>query len=169
MHANPDQLAKARLGGDADPQETAEWVESLEAVLKHHGPERAQFLLQTLAEVAAAGGAKAAAGVTTAYVNTIRPEHQPAYPGNREVERKIKSLVRWNAMAMVLRANKNTNVGGHISTFASAATLYEVAQNHFFKGRNDSAPRRRGVLPGARQPRHVRAGVPGRPHQREAS
>lgn len=140
MHANPDQLAKARLGGDADPQETAEWVESLEAVLKHQGPERAQFLLQTLSDVAAAGGAKAAAGLTTAYVNTIRPEQQPAFPGDRALERKIKSLVRWNAMAMVLRANKNTNVGGHISTYASAATLYEVAQNHFFKGRTDSHP-----------------------------
>ncbi|MCU0702784.1 MAG: pyruvate dehydrogenase (acetyl-transferring), homodimeric type [Fimbriiglobus sp.] len=140
MHANPDQLAKARLGQDADPQETAEWVESLEAVLKHQGPERAQFLMQTLAEVAAAGGAKAAAGVTTAYVNTIRPEDQPAFPGNRELERKIKSLVRWNAMAMVLRANKSTNVGGHISTFASAATLYEIGQNHFFRGRTDSHP-----------------------------
>ena len=140
MHANPDQLAKARLGLDADPQETAEWVESLEAILKHQGPERAQFLLQTLAEVAAAGGAKTAAGVTTAYVNTIRPEDQPAFPGNRELERKIKSLVRWNAMAMVLKANKNTNVGGHISTFASAATLYEIAQNHFFRGRTESHP-----------------------------
>ena len=140
MHANPDQLAKARLGLDADPQETAEWVESLEAILKHQGPERAQFLLQTLSEVAAAGGAKAAAGVTTAYVNTIRPEDQPAFPGNREIERKIKNAVRWNAMAMVQRANKNTNVGGHIATFASAATLYEIAQNHFFKGRNAQHP-----------------------------
>lgn len=140
MHANPDQLAKARLGLDADPQETAEWVESLEAILKHQGPERAQFLLQTLTEIAAAGGVKTTAGVTTAYVNTIRPEDQPTFPGNRALERKIKSLVRWNAMAMVLRANKNTNVGGHISTFASAATLYEIAQNHFFKGRNDSHP-----------------------------
>src|SRR5438105_4498024 len=134
MHANPDQLAKARLGSDADPQETAEWVESLEAILKHQGPERAQFLMETLAAVAAAGGAKTTAGVTTAYVNTIRPEDQPAFPGNRELERKIKNAVRWNAMAMVQKANKNTNVGGHISTFASAATLYEIAQNHFFRG-----------------------------------
>lgn len=140
MHANPDQLAKARLGLDADPLETAEWVESLEALLKHQGPERAQFLLQTLSEVAAAGGAKAAAGITTPYVNTIRPEHQAAFPGNRELERKIKSAVRWNAMAMVKKANKTTNVGGHIATFASSATLYEIGQNHFFKGRNDTHP-----------------------------
>ncbi len=140
MHANPDQLAKARLGLDADPQETAEWVESLEAILKHQGPERAQFLMETLTAVAAAGGAKTSAGVTTAYVNTIRPEDQSAFPGNRELERKIKNAVRWNAMAMVQRANKTTNVGGHIATFASAATLYEIAQNHFFRGRTDAHP-----------------------------
>ena len=71
-------------------------------------------------------------------MNTIRVEDQPAFPGNRELERKIKSLVRWNAMAMVLKANKNTNVGGHISTFASAATLYEIGQNHFFRGRGET-------------------------------
>ncbi len=135
MHANPDLLAKAAAGRDADPQETAEWVESLEAVLRHQGGERAQFLLNTLAEIAAGAGVKAATGITSAYVNTLRVEDQPAFPGNRELERKIKSAVRWNAMAMVLKANKTTNVGGHISTFASAATLYEVAQNHFFKGR----------------------------------
>ena len=79
-------------------------------------------------------------GVTTPYVNTIAVADQPSYPGNRELERKIKSAVRWNAMAMVQRANKSTNVGGHIATFASAATLYEVASNHFFKGRTDSHP-----------------------------
>jgi pyruvate dehydrogenase E1 component len=140
MHANPDHLAKVRPPVDADPQETAEWVESLEAILKHQGPERAQFLLDTLSAVAAAGGARPVGGVTTPYVNTIPVEQQPAFPGNRLIERKIKSLVRWNAMAMVLKANKTTNVGGHISTFASAATLYEIAQNHFFRGRTADHP-----------------------------
>src|SRR5207253_2915560 len=71
----------------------------------------------------------------TPYINTIPREEQPPYPGNREIERRIKSIVRWNAMAMVSRANHHTNVGGHISTYASAATLYEVAQNHFFRGK----------------------------------
>jgi pyruvate dehydrogenase E1 component len=140
MHANPETLSKVRSPIDQDPQETAEWLDSFEAVLKHQGPERARFLLDTLLQTAAKSGAKLPAGITTPYVNTIAVEAQPAFPGNREVERKIKSLVRWNAMAMVLRANKNTNVGGHISTFASAATLYEIGQNHFFKGRSATHP-----------------------------
>ena len=137
MHANPDQLAKVRAAlVDLDPQETSEWVESLEAVLKHQGPERAEFLLKTLSDIAATGGAKVSTGITTPYINTIPVDKQANFPGNRELERKIKSAVRWNAMAMVKKANKTTNVGGHIATFASAATLYEIAQNHFFKGRN---------------------------------
>ncbi len=140
MHANPEVLAKVRPPADADPQETGEWVESLEAILKHQGPDRARFLLDTLAAVANKGGAKTTAGITTPYINTILPEDQPAFPGNRELERKIKSAVRWNAMAMVQRANKTTNVGGHISTFSSSATLYEIAQNHFFRGRTDTHP-----------------------------
>ena len=140
MHANPDVLAKGGPPADADPLETAEWLDSLEAVIKHQGPDRAQFLLETLLAVAVKAGTKLPSGVTTGYVNTIQPEDQPRFPGNREIERTIKSIVRWNAMAMVLKANKNTNVGGHISTFASAATLYEIAQNHFFKGRTADHP-----------------------------
>ena len=80
------------------------------------------------------------AGLTTPYINTIPPEQQPKYPGNREIERRIKSLMRWNAMAMVVKANSTTNVGGHISTYASAATLYEVAFNHFFRGATENFP-----------------------------
>jgi len=140
MHANPEVLAKVRMPVDQDPQETAEWLESLEAIIKHQGPERAQFLIETLLQTAARAGARLPAGITTPYANTIPVEDQPAFPGNRELERKIKSMVRWNAMAMVLRANKHTNVGGHISTFASAATLYEIGQNHFFKGRSATHP-----------------------------
>ncbi|HXB61098.1 MAG TPA: hypothetical protein VNU95_16115, partial [Candidatus Acidoferrales bacterium] len=78
--------------------------------------------------------------LTTPYVNTIPPEQQPKYPGDREIERRIKSLMRWNAMAMVVKANSTTNVGGHISTYASAATLYEVAFNHFFRGATENFP-----------------------------
>ena len=122
---------------DADPLETAEWLESLEAVLRTEGPERARFLIETLIARADRVGLKMPTGITTPYLNTIPVEDQPAYPGNRELERKIKSIIRWNAMAMVVRANKNTNVGGHISTFASAATLYEVGFNHFFRGRTE--------------------------------
>src|SRR5438477_3760738 len=143
MLVSPDVLASrnARLPEDADPQETAEWLDAMEAVLKYDGPERAQFLLENLiAKVAKAGKNRMPGGVTTPYLNTIPTEEQPPFPGERSLERKIKSIVRWNAMAMVLKANKNTNVGGHISTFASAATLYEIGFNHFFRGRSDSNP-----------------------------
>ena len=143
MLVSPDVLASSngRLPEDADPQETAEWLESMEAVLRHSGPERAQYLLESLiAKVARLDKSKVPAGVTTPYVNTIPPDEQAPFPGNRQLERKIKSAIRWNAMAMVLKANKNTNVGGHISTFASAATLYEIGFNHFFRGRTDTHP-----------------------------
>src|SRR5262245_55897971 len=142
MLVTPEVLAarSALLPEDADPQETAEWLESLEAVIRHQGPERARFLLDTLLQVAARAGARMPSGITTPYVNTIPVEDQPRFPGNRELERNIKSAVRWNAMAMVLRANKHTNVGGHISTYASAATLYEIGFNHFFHGRSDRHP-----------------------------
>src|SRR4051812_19947794 len=120
MLVAPEVLAgrNTRPPEDTDPQETAEWLESMEAVLRHQGPDRARFLLQTLLAVAHPAGAPLPSGVTTPYVNTIAADDEPPFPGNRELERKIKSVVRWNAMAMVLKANKNTNVGGHISTFA---------------------------------------------------
>ncbi|VTR94542.1 pyruvate dehydrogenase : Pyruvate dehydrogenase E1 component OS=Rhodopirellula europaea SH398 GN=RESH_06116 PE=4 SV=1: Transketolase_N: Transketolase_N [Gemmata massiliana] len=142
MLVTPDVLAlnSARLPEDVDPQETTEWLEAMEAVLKHGGPERAKFLLETLIAVTDRAGAKMPGGVTTPYVNTIPVEDQPTFPGDRALERKIKSIVRWNAMAMVQKANKNTNVGGHIGTFASAATLYEVGFNHFFHGRSADHP-----------------------------
>ena len=142
MLVTPETLANlsAHLPPDADPQETAEWLESLDAIIRTQGPERAKFLLDTLAAMATKAGVPQTSSITTPYFNTIAVEDQPAFPGNRDLERKIKSMVRWNAMAMVLRANKNTNVGGHISTFASAATLYEIGQNHFFKGRSATHP-----------------------------
>ncbi|MBM3981822.1 MAG: pyruvate dehydrogenase (acetyl-transferring), homodimeric type [Planctomycetes bacterium] len=142
MLVTPDVLAtsSARLPEDIDPQETAEWLEAMEAVLKHGGPERAKFLLETLIAVSDRAGAKMQGGITTPYVNTIPADQQPAFPGDRELERKLKNAVRWNAMAMVQRANKTTNVGGHIATFSSSATLYEIAFNHFFRGRSADHP-----------------------------
>src|SRR5262249_32091003 len=104
------------------------------------GPERAKFLLETLIAVADRAGAKMHGGVTTPYVNTIPVEEQATFHGDRELEWKIKNAVRWNAMAMVQRANKHTNVGGDTATFASSATLYEVGFNHFFRGRTDTHP-----------------------------
>ncbi len=121
--------------GDHDPQETAEWLESLEAVLEAKGPERAQYLLRRLADRAARRGAPLPGTFNTRYINTIPREAQPPFPGDRALERTIKSLVRWNAMAMVVRANRHDpGIGGHISTYASAATLYEIGFNHFFRG-----------------------------------
>ena len=121
---------------DVDPAETTEWLESLDYILASKGPERARFLLATLEDKARRQGVDLSIAANTPYINTIPSNRQPLYPGNREIERRIKSIIRWNAMAMVLRANKYySGLGGHISTFASSATLYEVAFNHFFRGR----------------------------------
>ncbi len=115
--------------------ETREWLQSLNYVIENEGPDRVIHILRQLQIRAQAAGVKFPFTANTPYVNTIRPEDQPTYPGSREIERRIKSIIRWNAMAMVVRANREeSGIGGHISTFASAATLYEVGFNHFFKG-----------------------------------
>ena len=137
--ANADLIPNSPIPNDADPTETAEWLESLDYILENKGPERVQQLLAVLEESALRNGVELPFTATTPYVNTIPRDKQPAYPGDREMERRIKSYVRWNAMAMVTRANRDpASPGGHISTFASSATLYEVAQNHFFRGRGES-------------------------------
>src|SRR6187399_2395157 len=118
--------------------ETREWLDSLDYVLKAGGPQRVSQLLRALADHARAKGVKQPFTANTPYINTISAEEQPPFPGSREIERRIKSLVRWNALAMVVKANKaEDGIGGHISTYASAATLYEVGFNHFFKGKGD--------------------------------
>ena len=123
---------------DVDPSETAEWLESLEAVLKIQGPERAKFLLDALGgKIQAAGVSAGGSSIQSPYLNTVPLDQEVPYPGDRAIERKIKSIIRWNAMAMVAKANKTTNVGGHIATYQSAATLYEVGFNHFFRGRTE--------------------------------
>ena len=123
---------------DTDPQETQEWLESIDDALEEHGFDRARFLLEKLIKHAQAKGARLPFNTNTPFVNTILPSEQPEYPGDRQLERRIKSIIRWNAMAMVVRANTKTpGIGGHISTYASSATLYEVAFNHFFKGLDD--------------------------------
>ena len=129
----PDQVVSNHIP-DADPIETQEWIESLAFLLQQHGPDRVRYMLDKLEKEAKDNmGVDLPFTSNTAYTNTIPRDKQPPYPGDREIERRIKSLVRWNAMAMVTRANKEADgIGGHISTFASAATLYEVAQNHFF-------------------------------------
>jgi pyruvate dehydrogenase E1 component len=118
--------------------ETSEWLYSLDWVLEHGGPERVVELLHQLQIRAHKAGVQIPFTANTPYINTIPREKQPPFPGNREIERRIKSIIRWNAMAMVVKANKvESGIGGHISTYASAATLYEVGFNHFFKGKKD--------------------------------
>jgi pyruvate dehydrogenase E1 component len=132
------QAETVPVGADFDPAETAEWLESLQYVLETKGAERVKFLLSALDDAASRQGIELPFAINTPYINTIPVDRQPLYPGNREIERRIKSIIRWNAMAMVSRANhQHHGLGGHISTYASAATLYEVAFNHFFKGKSD--------------------------------
>jgi pyruvate dehydrogenase E1 component len=118
---------------DIDPQETREWLDALEAVLEHEGPERAHYLIEQLIDRARSSGAYVPFSANTAYVNTIPVEQQARFPGDFALEQTIRHYIRWNAMAMVVRANKHSNVGGHIASFASAATLYDVGYNHFWK------------------------------------
>src|SRR5271170_6344683 len=127
--------AKVQAPDDLNPQETSEWVEALEEIIDQTGPDRASYLLERLMEHAANFGVQPPLRWNTPYINTIPPEEEVAYPGDRKLERNIKSLVRWNATAMVVRANKyDANIGGHIATYASLATLLEVGYNHFFHG-----------------------------------
>jgi pyruvate dehydrogenase E1 component len=121
-----------------DPQEVQEWVESFDAVVKEEGRESAITLLDRLRARAQSQGIALPFTANTPYLNTIPLEKQAIFPGDQEIERRIKSLVRWNALAMVVRANRvDHSIGGHISTYASAATLFEVGFNHFFRGRTD--------------------------------
>ncbi|MGA2133105.1 MAG: pyruvate dehydrogenase (acetyl-transferring), homodimeric type [Bryobacteraceae bacterium] len=118
---------------DLNPHETSEWMEALDQILDQEGPDRAAFLLQRLSERARGSGADIPIVLNTPYVNTIRLDDEVAYPGDRAMERRLKSLIRWNAMAMVVRQNKyDAGIGGHISTYASLATLLEVGFHHFF-------------------------------------
>lgn len=119
---------------DVDPQETLEWVESLESVLDAEGPERAHFILEQLIDKARRSGAYLPYQPTTAYLNTIPVSQEPVMPGDQTLEARIRAAIRWNALAMVLRASKKElELGGHISSFASSAMLYDVGFNHFFR------------------------------------
>jgi pyruvate dehydrogenase E1 component len=121
-----------------DPQEVQEWVESFDAVVREEGQESALTLLERLRARAQSQGIPLPFTANTPYLNTIPVEKQAMFPGDQEIERRIKSLVRWNALAMVVRANRvDHSIGGHISTYASAATLFEVGFNHFFRGRTE--------------------------------
>ena len=123
---------------DLDPSETQEWLDSLQGVVDIHGGNRATYLLMRLLEQARANGVGFPATVSTPYVNTIPADREPEFPGDNDLERRIRAYIRWNAAAMVIRANAESDgIGGHLSTFASSASLYEVGFNHFFRGKDN--------------------------------
>ena len=136
MNTPHDQLSHKEI-----EYENREWIESLEYVYAHQGPDRVAELLRMLQLSAQQKGAHLPFTANTPYINTIPLEDQPVFPGSREIERRIKSIIRWNAMAMVVRANrKHAGIGGHISTYASSATLFEVGFNHFFRAQSHKHP-----------------------------
>src|SRR5438128_2172120 len=123
---------------DIDPEETREWVDSFDAMVETHGKTRARFLLMKLLERALEQQVGFPATVSTPYVNTIPPDQEPWFPGDENMERRIRAFIRWNAAVMVTRANsKAPGIGGHLATYASSAALYEVGFNHFFRGKDD--------------------------------
>ncbi|MDN7672584.1 alpha-ketoglutarate dehydrogenase [Burkholderia oklahomensis] len=132
-------LSAARRHDDTDPQETAEWLDALDGVVEHAGADRAQYLLAQLAEHAARRRVAPPHANTTPYVNTIPLDAQPPYPGDLQLEARLAAVLRWNALAMVVRANRAYGeLGGHIASYASAADLFEVGFNHFFRAAGDA-------------------------------
>ena len=118
---------------DLDAVETTEWLEALDAVVSHDGPDRARQLLTRVIERAQTAGTGPIASLDTPYVNTIPADLEPPFPGDAKLERRLRSIVRWNAIAMVVRANKlSSELGGHIASYQSLAALYEVGYNHFW-------------------------------------
>ena len=129
------------LHQDLDPTETQEWVESLSAVINREGTERAHFLLEKLVDSTRRSGGYLPFDPTTEYVNTIPPHMEAKMPGDGAMEWRIRTLIRWNAMAMVVRANRKPGeLGGHIASFASSATLYDVGFNHFWRAPSADHP-----------------------------
>ena len=142
---------------DSDTVETGEWIDSLRAVLHHQGPDRAAFLLEKLTDEAQRAGVAAPFSLNTPYVNTIPPEREERASWDRAIEHRIRSIIRWNAVAIILRANKESSeLGGHIASFQSAATLYDIGFGHSGARRRKStavtsstsrATRRPGSMP----------------------
>ncbi|MFT4520250.1 MAG: pyruvate dehydrogenase E1 component, partial [Halioglobus sp.] len=129
------------MNEDSNPLETREWLDALDEVAKYEGPERASFLLTELAKHAMESRISLPAATTTPFSNTIAPSEEKMMPGDLFMERRIRSLVRWNALAMVMRANDNDDgLGGHISSFSSSATLYDIGFNYFFRGTDAGHP-----------------------------
>ena len=132
-------MAYPRELNDEEPLETREWLDALEYVLEHEGVDRANFLLERMSARMTQTGARLPYTITTPYRNTIPETEQAFMPGDLFMERRIRSLIRWNALAMVVRANRRPgDLGGHISSFASSATLYDVGFNYFFRGATEA-------------------------------
>src|SRR5690554_354413 len=130
-----DAKGEGLMYQDDDPIETSEWLEALESLMENEGIDRVKYILERLSERASGGGTELPYSITTRFRNTIAATQEARMPGDLFMERRIRSLIRWNAMAMVVRANKRPgDLGGHISTFSSAATLYDVGFNYFFHG-----------------------------------
>lgn len=122
---------------DRDPEETAEWIESFDDLVETQGTERAQYIVRSLLQRAGAKSVGVPMVTTTDYVNTIPVDQEPEFPGDEQIERRYRAFMRWNAAVMVHRGQRpGVGVGGHISTYAGAATLYEVGFNHFFRGKS---------------------------------
>src|SRR6476619_3147976 len=125
--------------GDLDPTETLEWIDALSAVQQHRGSDRAGYLINRLVDEGRREGVYVPRSLTTAYCNTIPPEREEKSPGDRAIEHRLRSIIRWNAMAIILRANKDSSeLGGHIASFQSAATLYDIGFGHFWHAPSDS-------------------------------
>ena len=134
MNKNTNKVFARPNGSDIDPIETREWLDSLDSVYKKDGTDRVQYLLKKLIEETNKEGSNQPLTRITPYINTISADTEVKSPGDQNIERRIRSLIRWNAAAMVVKANKrNPELGGHIGTFASAATLYDVGMNHFLE------------------------------------
>src|SRR5262245_36199997 len=143
MHgkARSDRMTESPKLEDLDPVETQEWLESIDSVLKTHGAERAHFLLERLIDYTRRSAPYLPFKPNTAYVNTISAGQEREYPGNRALERRLEAILRWNALAMVVQANRiSSEYGGHLASYASSATLYEVGFNHFWRAPSDHQP-----------------------------
>ena len=152
---------------DIDPAETQEWLDSFDQLVGQEGESRARFLVYKLLKRARQLHVGLPPLTQTRYINTISPEQEPFFPGDEQIEHRIRRIVRWNAVAMVLRANTRfSGIGGHLATYASAASLYEVGFNHFFKGKDGGGARRPDLLPGPRGAGDVCPGVPRGPPDR---
>ena len=152
---------------DIDPAETDDWMQSLDQVVEQEGETRARFLVYKLLKRARQLQIGLPPLTQTRYINTISPEQEPAFPGDEAMELRIRRIVRWNAVAMVLRANNRfPGIGGHLSTYASSASLYEVGFNHFFRGKDEEGVRRPDLLPGPRGARDLRPRLPRGPPER---